>query len=70
MKKIVLENKEIIVGTGEELKPVAKSIWKHCWTLYSDCPKFTPYKVYGIELEEKTVIPSDVLLAMMFDLKL
>lgn len=28
MKKIVIEDRKVIVGTGEELTPVVKSMWE------------------------------------------
>lgn len=72
MKKLIIDEKRTIVGTGEELIPVVKSIWrcKDKYTLYEDCPKLNPYKMYGICEEDGTVLTADVIVSYMLEDKI
>lgn len=72
MKKLLIDGKKTIVGSGEELIPVVKSIWrcKDKYTLYEDCPKLNPHKMYGICEEDGTVLTADVIVSYMLEDKI
>lgn len=72
MKKIMIEGKKAIVGTGEELTPVVKSMWraKEKFVLFEDRPKLNPYKMYGICEEDGTILTSDVIVAYLLEDKI
>ena len=69
MKNLIINGREAIVGTGEELTPVVKSMWrnKEKFVLFEEPPKLNPYKMYGIHEEDGTVLTADVIVAYMLE---
>lgn len=72
MKRLIIEDRKVIVGTGEELTPVVKSMWraKEKFVLFEDRPKLNPYKMYGICEEDGTVLTADVIVSYMLEDKI
>lgn len=72
MKKLNVNGRKTIIGSGEELIPVVKSIWrcKEKYTLYEEYPKLNPYKMYGICEEDGTVLTADVIVSYMLENKI
>lgn len=72
MKKIMIEGKKAIVGTGEELTPVVKSMWraKEKFVLFEDRPKLNPYKMYGVCEDDGIILTADVIVAYLLEGKI
>lgn len=72
MEKIIIDSKKVIVGTGEELTPVVKSMWraKEKFVLFVERPKLTPYKMYGVCEEDGTILTADVIVSEMLEGKI
>lgn len=69
MKKLIIDGKKTIVGTGEELTPVVKSMWssKEKFVLFEERPKLNPYKMYGVCEDDGTILTSDVIVAYLLE---
>lgn len=72
MKELIIDGKKTVVGTGEELTPVVKSMWrnKEKFVLFEEPPKLNPYKMYGICEEDGTVLTADVIVSYMLEDKI
>lgn len=72
MKKLIIDSKKIIVGTGEELTPVVKSMWraKEKFVLFEERPKLNSYKMYGVCEEDGTILTADVIVAYLLEDKI
>ena len=72
MKKLIIEDRKVIVGTGEELTPVVKSMWraKEKFVLFEERPKLNPYKMYGVCEYDGTILTADVIVAYLLEDKI
>lgn len=72
MKKLTIEGRKTIVGTGEELTPVVKSMWRaeEKFVLFEERPKLNPYKMYGVYEDDGTILTSDVIVAYLLEDKI
>lgn len=72
MKKLTIEGRKTIVGTGEELTPVVKSMWraKEKFVLFEERPKLNPYKMYGVCEDNGMILTSDILVAYLLEDKI
>ena len=72
MKRLIIENKKVIVGTGEELTPVVKSMWraKEKFVLFEELPKLNPYKMYGVREDDGIILTADVIVAYLLEDKI
>lgn len=72
MKKIVIEDRKVIVGTGEELTPVVKSMWRaeEKFVLFEERPKLNPYKMYGVREDDGIILTADVIVAYLLEDKI
>ena len=72
MKRLIIEDRKVIVGTGEELTPVVKSMWraKEKFVLFEERPKLNPYKMYGVCEDNGTILTSDVIVEYLLEGKI
>lgn len=72
MKRLIIEDRKAIVGTGEELTPVVKSMWrsKEKFVLFEERPKLNPYKMYGVREDDGIILTADVIVSEMLEDKI
>ena len=72
MKEFKIDGKKTIVGSGEELTPVVKSMWrnKEKFVLFEEHPKLNPCKMYGVREDDGIILTADVILEYLLEDKI
>ena len=72
MERLTIEGRKAIVGTGEELTPVVKSMWrcKEKFVLFEERPKLNPNRMYGVREDNGIILTADVIVAYLLEDKI